>query len=262
MIRARLILDPPRDGLTNMAVDETLFSLAGESPYPATLRVYGWSRPTVSLGRRQEFSELDLPGCRRRGIDVVKRIGGGGAVYHDMEITYCFVARIGESAMADVTHAGVWRELFCSMLNRLGIRVDDAPKPIGGQAIKGDACFEAANGDEPTVNARKWVGSARRKNRLCFMQHGSILLEPQPEILAELLPGSRTDISIGLAEFAPHISRDSAVELFIEAVKKTFNLSFAKGAYTGVEESSINSVKLLKQNELPHSRQSATVLTT
>lgn len=249
MTRARLILDPPQDGFTNMAADETLFALAAESPYPVTLRVYGWSRPVCSLGRRQSFSELDLQGCRRRGIDVVKRIGGGGAVFHDMEITYCLVVRIGESGLPDCTSAKLWRGLFSSFLNRLGIRVDAAPKLIGGQAIKAATCFAAANGDEPTVNGRKWVGSARRKNRRCFMQHGSILLERQPAFLAELIPGSQPDCSIGLAEFVPDLDYDDVLKLFVESIEEIFHLNFCHSDYSAKEKAFIEKTRELKIRE-------------
>ena len=247
--RARLILDPPRDGLTNMAADETLFALAAESPYHVTLRIYGWSRPTCSLGRRQKFTEIDMDGCRRRGIDVVKRIGGGGAVYHDMEITYCLVTRIGESGLADCASAKVWRELFCSFLNRLGTRADAAPRLIGGKAIKGAICFAAANGDEPTVNGRKWVGSARRKNGRSFMQHGSILLERQPAFLAELMPCSRPDISTGLAEFAPDLDYDKVIKLFVVSIEETFHLNFCHDDYSAEEKALIEKAAKLKIRE-------------
>lgn len=249
MIRARLIIDPPRDGPTNMAADETLFAMAAKSPYPATLRVYSWSRPAISLGRRQKFSELDLQGCRSRGIDVVKRIGGGGAVYHDSEITYCFIARIGEGGQADCTSASVWRELFGSFLNRLGIRVDAAPRLIGGKAIKGAACFAGAEMDEPTVNGKKWVGSARRKNRRFFLQHGSILLERQPPFLAELMPCSRPDISTGLTEFAPDLDYDKVLKLFVVSIEETFHLSFCHDDYSAEEKALIEKATKLKIRE-------------
>ena len=248
MIRARLIVDPPRDGFWNMAADEVLFNNIVESNFAATLRIYGWSRPTLSLGRRQNFSDTDLETCRRLGIDVVKRIGGGSAVYHDSELTYCFVSRIGLHGMPDVTDATIWRELFLFFLESLGITGDELNLQKGMQPCEA-ACFATANCDEPTINGRKWVGSARRKSRGCFMQHGSILLKPQPDFLGRLMPTSGPDISTGLKEFVPSLTRQSATDAFACAVEKKMYLDFSRGGYTEAEKLSIKNSNLMKREE-------------
>lgn len=274
--RARLILDTDRDAFTNMAADEALFGCAPDTPYPVTLRIYGWSRPAVSLGRRQKISETATDACRRYGLDIVKRIGGGGVVYHDREITYCFVSRIGATygpACAakprlragnepDVTGAKAWRGVFSDFLNRLGLKGDPPADPNGrGGRARTDLCFTCAETDEPTLNGRKWVGSARRKSKGVFLQHGSILLKPQPAYLGELMPSHRAgpDISAGLTEFVPGLSREEAAELFIASVEKKLNLGFKKDGYTEVEKSSINGLKILKEKEIFCHRRTAII---
>ena len=253
-VKARLILDPPRDGFWNMAADETLFNnIVSQGSHPegnfaATLRIYGWSRPTLSLGRRQKLSDANLETCRLRSIDVVKRIGGGGAVLHDSEITYCFVSRIGLAGMPDVTDAKIWRAIFVSLLESLGI-TGDSPESRREARPCEAACFATANSDEPTINGRKWVGSARRKSRVCFMQHGSILLKPQPAILGKLMPGSGPDISAGLTEFVPSLTGQSATDAFVSAVEKKLRLGFSNGDYTGTEKLSIRNSNLMKLEE-------------
>ncbi|MGH9926954.1 MAG: lipoate--protein ligase family protein, partial [Nitrososphaeraceae archaeon] len=58
----------------------------------AVLRIYGWKPPAVSIGYFQSMDlEIDVHECRRRGIDLVRRITGGGAVYHEAELTYSFL---------------------------------------------------------------------------------------------------------------------------------------------------------------------------
>jgi lipoate-protein ligase A len=253
-LRARLILDPKRDGFWNMAADEALFNNIADGDFAAgtsavTLRIYGWSRPTLSLGRRQKFSDTNLEACRTRSIDVVKRIGGGGAVLHGTDISYCFVSRRSLPGMPDVTDPLLWRELFIFFLESVGI-TGDGPCPEPGSRPSAAACFSAANGDEPTIDGRKWVGSARRKSRVCFMQHGSILLEPQPNFLGELVPGSRPDISAGLTEFVPLLTGQSATDAFVGAVEKKMHLDFSTSDYTDVENSSINKASSLKTMKL------------
>lgn len=231
-----------------MAVDETLFESAPECAYPATLRIYRWSRPTISLGRRQKFSEVNFDACRKRGVDVVRRFAGGSAVYHHEEVTYCFTAR--PSAIGNVTDAWVWRMIFLDFLKRIGINFDTAPTRV--EEAGSSACFSSARHDEPTVSGRKWVGSARRKNRKAFLQHGSILLKPQPGFLGELLRVAQTDISAGLRSIAPGVSAEDVAKHFVSAVGTGFNLDFAREDYTPGEQDAIK--KLCETRKTPAAR--------
>jgi lipoate-protein ligase A len=68
----------------NMAIDEALFREAAGLRSPPTLRLYGWLKPTISLGRFQDARrEIDREACRRLGIEVVRRPTGGKTVLHD-----------------------------------------------------------------------------------------------------------------------------------------------------------------------------------
>ena len=92
MIPFRLILDPPKSGAENMAIDEALLRNMEEgvlsgAPELSILRVYSWSEPTLSIGYMQKagaFKDVgDLP--------IVRRITGGRAVLHDSELTYSLI---------------------------------------------------------------------------------------------------------------------------------------------------------------------------
>src|ERR1700737_4990796 len=70
----RLVEDGPASGAWNMAVDEALLESARRDQTPPTLRLYGWSRPTLSLGRHQDPRagiHHHLP--PRPGTDLVSR---------------------------------------------------------------------------------------------------------------------------------------------------------------------------------------------
>lgn len=51
--------------------------------------------PCVVLGRNQNvYAEVNLPFCREQGIAIIRRLSGGGAVYHDNgTINFCFITR-------------------------------------------------------------------------------------------------------------------------------------------------------------------------
>ena len=51
---------------------------------PNTLRFYRWNPSVVSIGYFQSMkNEVDIQACDKRKIDYIRRITGGGAVYHD-----------------------------------------------------------------------------------------------------------------------------------------------------------------------------------
>ena len=80
------------DGAWNMAVDLALLRGLPTAAGRPTLRLYGWARPTVSLGRFQGLEGVDLEACRESGVDVVRRPTGGRGVLHDDEVTYSVAA--------------------------------------------------------------------------------------------------------------------------------------------------------------------------
>ena len=45
------------------------------------MRIYGWAPPAISLGRYQQADCLDIEACSGDGVDIVRRITGGGAIY-------------------------------------------------------------------------------------------------------------------------------------------------------------------------------------
>ena len=61
---------------------------------PPTLRFWDWDSPLVVIGSFQSFrNEVDPEGADRHGIDVVRRISGGGAMFMEPgnTITYSLV---------------------------------------------------------------------------------------------------------------------------------------------------------------------------
>lgn len=59
--------------------------------------------PSVIIGRNQSLeAEVNVPFCDERGIEVVRRISGGGAVYHDFgNVNYSFILDRGDIPLLD-----------------------------------------------------------------------------------------------------------------------------------------------------------------
>src|ERR1035437_2101016 len=75
----------------NMAIDEYLISYYEKTLQPV-FRLYGWSPAGISAGKNQEvLKDIDLDRCKKDSVPVVRRITGGGAIYHNNEVTYSIV---------------------------------------------------------------------------------------------------------------------------------------------------------------------------
>jgi lipoate-protein ligase A len=212
----RLLITPDRPGSWNMACDHALAEGVGRGA-PPVLRLYGWSPHAVSLGYAQPVRRLAaaIEALRRRGLDVVRRPTGGGAVLHARELTYA--AALPSSAGGGRPReacAAIHRALAAG-LARLGIGdlevgggAAAAPAVVapraGGEAEEGPAvasgaargpvpagrrpavCFRALGESEIAWHGRKLVGSAQRRLGRALLQHGSIPLSGAAEGVASL----------------------------------------------------------------------------
>ncbi|MGC9554231.1 MAG: lipoate--protein ligase family protein [Thermoplasmatota archaeon] len=153
----RFIDHGPRDAATNMAIDEALL-MSGRP----TLRLYTWSPSAVSIGYFQAIrEEVNLEACEREGVEVVRRISGGGAVYHDAqgEITYSLV--VPEAAVSGTVQDSC--AAICSALVA-GLR------EMGVEAV-----FSPLN--DVVVNGKKISGSAQTRRHGVVLQHGTVLVD-------------------------------------------------------------------------------------
>src|SRR4030042_3893838 len=78
----RILDTGPRTAAENMALDEALLELKAERRIPHTLRFLQFSNPTVLVGHHQSVEEeVRLDYCRTQGIEINRRLTGGGALY-------------------------------------------------------------------------------------------------------------------------------------------------------------------------------------
>jgi len=173
----------------NMALDRWLLRRCEAGDPVPVLRLYGWDRPTVTLGRHQdpEADRIDLTRCRRLGVSVVRRPTGGRAVYHGRGLTYAVVAPIPHDAG---TVADTYRWVAMALLDGLrdlGLPVTELGRHKGTDAAMRAACYAAPSAGEVALAGGKWIGSAQRRLRRAFLQHGSIPLWDDSEALAACL---------------------------------------------------------------------------
>ncbi len=181
----RLLVDGPRDGAGNMAVDEAILARYADperAPGSPTLRLYAFSPPAFSLGRRQAAEgSRDASFLESQGIDLVRRPTGGAAVLHEHERTYAVIGRLRREPFPGGV-LDTYRRIAVALvaaLRKLGLdaaAATGAIDPSAGAAL----CFERTAHHEIVIGATKLVGSAQLRRSGAFPQQGSILLTADP----------------------------------------------------------------------------------
>jgi len=176
----RAIIDQPRDGATNMALDEALLKSVGARQSPPVLRLYAWSRPTLSLGFAQPAADADRERIAAHGWEIVRRLTGGRAILHTDEITYSVAFPADHPVMA----GGIvesYRRVSAALLHgleQIGLAAQ-AEKQARGEGVKlppSPVCFEVPSNYEIQIDGKKLVGSAQVRKYDGALQHGSLPL--------------------------------------------------------------------------------------
>ena len=180
----RYLKNPSTNPYYNMAFDEyCLESLPIDEPV-----FFLWqNRPAVIVGFNQEVNtEVNLDYLKEKGIDLVRRVTGGGAVYHDLEnLNYTIVGR-SEDLERDYPE---YAALMMKALQALGV-----PATLSGR-------------NDILVDGKKVSGFAKRvcKNRL--MVHGTLMYNVDVNVLSHVLNPSTTKLqSKGIASVRSRVT--------------------------------------------------------
>lgn len=181
---------PPNclSGRWQMAIDAWLLDqvvtarrLAGAAA--PVLRVYRWSRPTLSLGHHQQRLEpawLRLAGQQK--LDVVRRPSGGRAVLHGFDLTYALIwpdpPRRRREAYARTC---AWLQTCFAELGLPLQRGSDAPRSPAPSCFSNATEADLVHGD-----GSKRIGSAQVWRHGALLQHGSIQLNPPDDLWREV----------------------------------------------------------------------------
>lgn len=163
-----------------MAVDEALLVSAGKEQR-ATLRFYGWQEATLSLGYFQSHADREAH-TASQGCPVVRRGTGGGAIVHDRELTYSFVAPIGDRLSSDVEQLYyAFHETLIDALRTFGVEATLCVSPAKvARDVEPFLCFQRRAAGDVLLAGDKICGSAQRRHYGAVLQHGSVLLQRSP----------------------------------------------------------------------------------
>lgn len=172
------------DGYTNMAIDEYFFNQIIASRSPNILRFYQWNPSTATIGRNQSLTaEIDTHFASTHNVQVVRRITGGGAVLHakDAEITYSVICKVKDIPQL-VTSPRIYDksipDRYILILEAIAQALEFAGYPIDVGKIHCPALL---------TGGKKISGNAQAIKNGVLLQHGTILLDVDPEFMYRVL---------------------------------------------------------------------------
>lgn len=218
------MMEPQRSA----ACDDAMMMARQHRLVPNTLHLYRRSRPTVSLGYFESVEEaLDMEAIKRHGVQLVRRVSGGSAVYTDPgQIIYAVIV---DSEMLPESPNETFSKVcggVVKALDILGLRAEF--KPV----------------NDVLVNKRKISGSAQMRRSGVVLQHGTLMVDTNFDVMFDVLrmqkKGRSKDHLTSLAkELGMPPSMDDVKSALIEGFSSTFNVIVERGVLTHFEERKI-----------------------
>jgi lipoate-protein ligase A len=169
----RLLDMPPMRAAENMALDEALLELKGRGRTPNTLRFLQFSPRAVLVGFHQSVAEeVRIEYCEAHGIEINRRITGGGAIFFDE-------SQLGWEV---ICHKGFFDLRFVSrkMFRRL---CDPVIEALGRWGL--EAAFRPRNDIE--IKGRKISGTGGTESEKAFLFQGTLLVADYVDTMLEAL---------------------------------------------------------------------------
>ncbi len=235
-------------GVENMAIDEALLACFEPGKSLPILRTYGWNPPAFSCGRFQKPAEIiALDRCRADGTQVVKRITGGGVIYHGSELTYSLVCPTDFIPDARSVKDAFFRltEFLITFYRKLGLpacyAVEHYPltKKLGERT---PLCFAGIESCDILINGLKIGGNAQKRLKNVIFQHGSIPLQPITARGNTYLLEPDTDIAAtttSLEEQGVEHERGFLTNLLKDSFAESFGVVLSPAGVTPVEAAAV-----------------------
>lgn len=152
------------DPYFNLALEEYLFNLDDDNNYMLLWQ----NEPTIVVGKYQNTAEeINSDYVREKGIHVVRRITGGGAVYHDLgNLNYTFISKGTGKKEFDF---GKFTMPIIKALEKLEIKA------------------ELSGRNDITIDGKKFSGNAQYVKYGKVLHHGTLLFNSRMEELTKAL---------------------------------------------------------------------------
>jgi lipoate-protein ligase A len=229
----RLLQTGAHTAPVNMAIDRAILVAHSRNKVPPTVRFYQWKPSAISIGYFQSLKEeVDLQQCKRFGVDYVRRITGGGAVFHEDELTY--------SIVVSEDHPSIPKNIMESYDVICGAIIS------GLKQLDIESVYQPIN--DILVDGRKISGNAQTRKEKTVLQHGTVLMDvdvekmfsllkvPNEKIKDKLISDVKERITSIQHVFGEQISFDEVAEALKVGFEEQFDVRLEKSALTMEEK--------------------------
>jgi len=269
----RLIAYAEHDAAMNMAIDETILTSHLEGLAPPTVRLYGFQPAAVSIGYAQTLAPEVVERIRAAGLDLVRRPTGGRAVLHLSDLTYSFVGTAhgapanttngeqSESAFLSPSIVGAYKQICQGLMGALqDLGVETALGASDSSYRQMQDCFLATTTADLHHRGKKLVGSAQLRRGNGVLQHGSLLLNQDQQVMERLLTGTDDSVSSLTTKGARHANlfeiagKQIPISQLETAIKHGFEKAFSTELKLGaLTERETKLAEHLREKYLTHS---------
>lgn len=219
----------------NLAIEEAILRCRLEHSSPETLRLWQ-NPPTVVIGCFQKPElEVETAACKKFGVNILRRVSGGGAVYHDFgNLNYSIIIKKASlsSQTEDIEKS---YDVFCS-------GIIEGLKTLGVEAYsqKGNIM----------IDEKKISGSAQHRLYDAILHHGTLMVNVNLNVLGNALGISEPKrLLLNLCDLFPEISLCKAKEIVIKGFEKAFAVKFRKGTLTSMEKRTAKALYEIKYSK-------------
>lgn len=202
------------DPRINLAIEE--YALRNFNPGNDYLLFY-INEPSIIIGRNQNtLEEINFDYVEEKGLHVVRRVSGGGAVYHDFgNLNFSFITN---HDIKSLNNFGKFTEPVTKILNKMGV-----PAELKGR-------------NDVLVNDKKISGNAQFSTGKRMLHHGTLLLDSDLDEVSKALNVKMTKI-----QSKGHKSSRSRVANISEFLKEKISIEdfrslILKGLYADGED--------------------------
>ena len=220
----RLLIMEKNCAAMNMAIDEAILTAQQEKSNP-TLRFYDWTTPAFSFGYFQDIAaEVDIEACHAEGIELVKRMTGGGTVVHGWDLTYTLILprQVGEMGISET-----YQLLGISLVKafeKLNIPAECYTNKADSTQSTENICLTNPAENDVMCNGKKLAGVSVRRNRNGILFQGYISLDMPPDPILKRV-SKHLEIQEMLREKSAAINMDGRFTTrgsLIQAICETF----------------------------------------
>lgn len=228
-----------------MAIDEALLACFDPETSLPLLRLYGWSPPAFSCGRFQQPTEtISLEKCAAADVQVVRRITGGGLLFHGNELTYSLVCPTsfianGQSVKDAFFHLTSFLLAFYRKLGLTPLHAVDHYGDAQHLGRRSALCFAGVESCDILISGKKIGGNAQRRLKNVIFQHGSIPLLPLAAESQQYLLAAAPEIIAGTTSLASEgVDADHAAlaALLAESFLETFGVAAQQSRLSSKEQ--------------------------